>query len=116
MLSSQGQHTIAMFIVHKYQIHEINYSERYCPANWRSDTRIIRTTVINWRLVTHAPKFEWPDNTFRHWLDKIRDYTLRVFLMQGLTSNMERSMKNVLNLLGTEMGRIRELTTLSQKI
>jgi hypothetical protein len=29
---------------------------------------------------------------------------------------MERSMKNVLNLLGTEMGRIRELTTTSQQI
>jgi hypothetical protein len=36
--------------------------------------------------------------------------------MQGLTSNMERSMKNVLNLLGTEMGRIRQLYTLSKKI
>jgi hypothetical protein len=39
-----------------------------------------------------------------------------VYLVQGLTINMERSMKNVLNLLGTEMGRIRELTTLSKKI
>jgi hypothetical protein len=39
-----------------------------------------------------------------------------VFPVQGLTSNMERSMKTVLNLLGTEMGRIRELTTLSQLI
>jgi hypothetical protein len=37
-----------------------------------------------------------------------------VFPVQGLTINMERSMKNVLNLLGTEMGRIRELNTLSQ--
>ncbi len=44
------------------------------------------------------------------------DGTLRVFLVQGLTSNMERSMKNVLNLLGTEMGRIRELNTLSKQI
>ncbi len=41
--------------------------------------------------------------------------TQRVSLVQGLTINMERSMKNVLNLLGTEMGRIRELTTLSQQ-
>jgi hypothetical protein len=52
----------------------------------------------------------------KYWFENVRDYTLRVFPVQGLTSNMERSMKNVLNLLGTEMGRIRELDTTSQQI
>jgi hypothetical protein len=71
MFPSQCQHNIAMLvnIVHKYQIHVINYSERYCPAIWRSDTRINRSTLMNWSLVTHAPKLEWPDNTFKHLLE-----------------------------------------------